>query len=135
MKTNPEEFDGFGRDSKWENLVYRYRDWLDDEDIANFNEAMSAMRKEMFTQEVMKELLDPKPQVNHQFNPQPYRMRTGGLTQDQYSESNDINPYAQSQAQQQVYHEQLTQLKVRQALAEQEQQEKLSMLQRILGRK
>ena len=60
MKTNPEEFDLNGRDGKWENLVYRYSDWLDEEDKIAFRNAMKQMRQEKFTQEIMKELLAPE---------------------------------------------------------------------------
>ena len=60
MKTNPEEFDLNGRDGKWENLVYRYSDWLDEEDKIAFRDAMKQMRQEKFTQEIMKELLAPE---------------------------------------------------------------------------
>jgi hypothetical protein len=60
MKTNPEEFDFNGRDGKWENLVYRYSDWLDEEDKIAFRDAMKQMRQEKFTQEIMKELLAPE---------------------------------------------------------------------------
>ena len=60
MKTNPEEFDLNGRDGKWENLVYRYSHWLDEEDKIAFRDAMKQMRQEKFTQEIMKELLAPE---------------------------------------------------------------------------
>ena len=60
IKTNPEEFEGQGRDSKWENIVYRYADWLDEEDKEAFKNALKQMRQEKFTEEVMKELLAPE---------------------------------------------------------------------------
>ena len=129
MKTNPEEFDFSERDNKWESLVYRYSDWLDEGDRTAFKEAISSMRQEKFTQEVMKELLDPKSEEVSPFIYQPHPMRTGGMTQ---GVSSVVNPYQQSQAQQQIYQAQIEYERIQKDLEEQ-RQEKLSMLQRILG--
>ena len=60
LKTHPEEFNAYGRDSKWENLVYRYADHLDEEDKQVFKDAIKQMRQEEFTAKVMEELIDPK---------------------------------------------------------------------------
>jgi len=60
MKTNPEEFDAMGRDSKWENLVYKFNEWLDEEDKEIFKNAIKKMRQQKFTELVMEELVDPK---------------------------------------------------------------------------
>jgi hypothetical protein len=60
MKTNPEEFDAMGRDSKWENLVYKFNEWLDEEDKEVFKNAIKKMRQQKFTELVMEELVDPK---------------------------------------------------------------------------
>ena len=60
MKTHPEEFDVMGRDSKWENLIYRFSDWLDEEDKEAFKNAIKRMRQQKFTELVMEELVDPK---------------------------------------------------------------------------
>jgi hypothetical protein len=59
MKTHPEEFDAQGRDSKWENLIYRFSDWLDEEDKEAFKNAIKQMRQQKFTELVMEELIDP----------------------------------------------------------------------------
>lgn len=60
MKTNPEEFDAMGRDSKWENLVYRFHEWLDEEDKEAFKNAIKKMRQQKFTELVMEELIYPQ---------------------------------------------------------------------------
>jgi hypothetical protein len=59
METHPEEFDALGRDSKWENLVYRFHEWLDEEDKEVFKNAIKKMRQQKFTELVMEELVDP----------------------------------------------------------------------------
>jgi hypothetical protein len=59
MKTHPDEFNGNGRDSKWENLVYRYADHLDEEDKQAFKAGIKSMRQDEFTAHVMEELLAP----------------------------------------------------------------------------
>lgn len=60
METHPEEFNGHGRDSKWESLVYQYSDWLDEEDKQAIKNALKEMRQQQFTEKVMEELVDPK---------------------------------------------------------------------------
>ena len=60
MVTHPEEFDAMGRDSKWENLVYKFNEWLDEEDKEAFKNAIKKMRQQKFTELVMEELVDPK---------------------------------------------------------------------------
>ena len=59
MVTHPEEFDAMGRDSKWENLVYKFNEWLDEEDKEAFKNAIKKMRQQKFTELVMEELIDP----------------------------------------------------------------------------
>ena len=59
METHPEEFDAMGRDSKWENLVYKFSEWLDEEDKEVFKNAIKKMRQQKFTELVMEELVDP----------------------------------------------------------------------------
>jgi hypothetical protein len=59
METHPEEFDAMGRDSKWENLVYKFSEWLDEEDKEAFKNAIKKMRQQKFTELVMEELVDP----------------------------------------------------------------------------
>jgi hypothetical protein len=59
METHPEEFDALGRDSKWENLVYKFSEWLDEKDKEVFKDAIKKMRQQKFTELVMEELIDP----------------------------------------------------------------------------
>ena len=59
METHPDEFYVMGRDSKWESLIYRFSDWLDEEDKEAFKKAMKKMRQQKFTELVMEELVDP----------------------------------------------------------------------------
>jgi formate dehydrogenase maturation protein FdhE len=70
IKTNPDEFEAYGRDSKWENLVYKYAECLEEEDKEAFKKALKHMRQERFTQEVMKQLLTPdEEQLDLDFEP------------------------------------------------------------------
>ena len=58
MKTNPEEFLG-ERDGKWENLVYRFHQYLDPEDHVTFKKELNKLMQQRFTETVMEELVDP----------------------------------------------------------------------------
>lgn len=60
MKTHPEEFAGEGIVSKWDVLINEYRDVLDVLDVKKLDSARRVLLQERFTQEVMKELIDPE---------------------------------------------------------------------------
>jgi hypothetical protein len=77
MKSNPEEFvpDYDGGSTKWNSLISRYHGFLTKEELEAFSNTQKiivteAMR-ERLTQEVMKEILDPKPDEGQE------RMRIG----------------------------------------------------------
>ena len=61
MKSNPEEFkpNGYqvGGHSKWEDILYRWADCLDEDDLTAFKKELRLVRQELFTREVMKHLL------------------------------------------------------------------------------
>jgi hypothetical protein len=62
MKTNPDEFiDGLGiRMSKWGSLIAQFREYLDKADIEAIEEAYKPLMQQHFTEQIMKELLDPE---------------------------------------------------------------------------
>jgi hypothetical protein len=66
MESNPEEFifDASYGESKWSAIVSYFKNYLDAEDIKTLMDAWQEntrkVMQERFTQEVMKELLDPK---------------------------------------------------------------------------
>jgi hypothetical protein len=77
MDSNPEEFvpDYDGGSTKWNALISRYHNFLTKEELEAFSNTQKiivtqAMR-ERLTQEVMKEILDPKPDEGQE------RMRIG----------------------------------------------------------
>ena len=81
IKTNPEEFViAEGIPAKWDNLIRAYEAVLDPEDIALFKQARNKLLQQQFTEEVMKELLDPKSeQLELELKRAPLqRMRMGG---------------------------------------------------------
>ena len=71
MKTNPEEFFG-ERDGKWENLVYKFQQYLDPSDIEVFKAEVGKLMRQRFTEKVIKELIDPK------FDTNPYLVPSAG---------------------------------------------------------
>lgn len=68
MKTHPEEFAGEGIVSKWDVLINEYRDVLDVLDVKKLDSARRVLLQERFTQEVMKELIDPIEESNKAFD-------------------------------------------------------------------
>jgi hypothetical protein len=64
MKTHPEEFAVEGVVSKWDVLISEYRDVLDVLDIKKLDNARRVLLQQRFTQEVMKELIDPIEESN-----------------------------------------------------------------------
>jgi hypothetical protein len=67
MKTNPEDFRtkrNLEVSNRWENLVYQYEDILEKEDVEKFKQAIRKLKQEFFTEDVMKELLNPKSEGN-----------------------------------------------------------------------
>jgi hypothetical protein len=66
MKTHPEEFLG-ERDGKWENLVYRFHQYLPPEDHETFKKELNKLMQQRFTEQVMEELVDPKSEGNERW--------------------------------------------------------------------
>lgn len=70
MKTNPEEFvdHHWNGQNKWDRLISSYRSYLAAEDLAvleeTYKKTVAELMQERFTEDVMKELLDPKEETN-----------------------------------------------------------------------
>lgn len=80
MKTNPEEFLG-ERDGKWENLVYRFHEYLDPQDHATFKQELNKLMQQRFTEKVLEELVDPKKLSGGHNDINPLNaMASGGVT-------------------------------------------------------
>jgi hypothetical protein len=100
METHPEEFDAMGRDSKWENLVYKFNEWLDEEDKEAFKNAIKKMRQQKFTELVLEELVDPKKSsledVINQYRvkgmPSVGQTQLSSTGQSQFSNTNGLYP-------------------------------------------
>jgi hypothetical protein len=66
MDSNPEEFvvNATIGVNKWDRLLHNYASVLDKEDIEAYQAKLKQVAKDQFTAEVMKEILNPKPDVN-----------------------------------------------------------------------
>lgn len=90
MKTHPEEFvpEYDGGTTKWNSIIGRYHNYLTKEEseaiVKSQKDTVNEVMRERFTQAVMKELLDPKEQMEQVMAP--YQQGTGsaGLTLGAY---------------------------------------------------
>ena len=58
MKTNPEEFGGVR--SKWNHVISEHIQFLEEEDRLAITNGLDKIMQQRFTEEVMKELIDPE---------------------------------------------------------------------------
>jgi hypothetical protein len=85
MKTHPEEFisNSSPAYSKWNRIIGEYKEYLEPEDKEILRQGINKILQQRFTEEVMKELIDPK--LENPYLTEPSVTRLGAQTPIQYT--------------------------------------------------
>ena len=69
MKTHPEEFisNSSPAYSKWNRIIGEYKEYLEPEDKEILRQAINKILQQRFTEEVMKELIEPKTENSYPY--------------------------------------------------------------------